>query len=82
MRGEFAMRNLTVLITITIASMLVIYLAVSRDKDGKTQLSDEVFEAYLLAGAGVYSFGKWQDDKTRRFEINSTPTPDSENPQN
>lgn len=74
-RGEYSMRNLTILITILVASVLVCVLASERDQYGRTQLTGDIFAAYLLAGAGVYSFGKWQDDKTRRFEIDSTPAP-------
>lgn len=58
--GLFAMRNLTIFITIVVASFVVIYLAFI-DK-----LPSEMFFSYLLAGGGVYSFGKWQDSKTSR----------------
>jgi len=73
-RGEFAMRNLTVFITIIVASLVVLYLGIRVNKDSETRLSDEIFISYLLAGGGVYSFGKWQDDKTKRSEIDATTT--------
>ena len=73
--GEFAIRNLTVLITIIISSFIVTLLAFERDENGRTQLSGDIFAAYLLAGAGVYSFGKWQDEKSRRSQIDSGTQP-------
>ncbi len=73
--GELSTRNLTVLITITVASVIVLWLAFMKDDKGATQLSEGIFAAYLLAGGGVYGVGKWQDDKTKRFAIDSTPQP-------
>lgn len=58
--GVLAMRNLTVFITILFASFIVSGLAMSGG------LTNEMFYAYLLAGGGVYGFGKWQDSKTAR----------------
>lgn len=73
--GSFAMRNLTVFITICVASVLLVILAFMRDNQGQTQLTSEIFACYMLAGGGVYGFAKWQDEKTKRFGIDSTPTP-------
>lgn len=66
--GEYAMRNLTIFITIVIASFVVVFLALTDN------LSESIFTAYLLAGGGVYGFGKWQDDKTARAQIDSKAT--------
>lgn len=74
-RGVYSMRNLTVVITIIVASLVILYLAFAENNKGETRLPSEMFMAYLLAGGGVYGFGKWQDDKTRRFEIDSTQPP-------
>lgn len=63
------MRNLTIFITINIASVVVLYMACLKT------LTGEIFASYLLAGAGVYSFGKWQDDKTRRSKIDAEADP-------
>lgn len=73
--GEYALRNLTALIGITVGSVIVFVLAVMTDDTGNTQLSEGIFTAYLLASGGVYCFGKWQDEKTERFKIDSTPPP-------
>lgn len=67
--GEYAMRNLTVFITIVVASFVVVYLAIM------ATLTEGIFIGYLLAGGGVYSFGKWQDDKTKRSEIDAEVAP-------
>lgn len=64
-KGVLAMRNLTIFITILVSSLAIMWLTVSK------QLTWEIFLGYLSAGGGVYSFGKWQDDKTRRTEINN-----------
>lgn len=69
-KGEFSMRNLTVFITIVAGTAVVLYMALM------DTLTAEIFIAYLLAGGGVYSFGKWQDDKTSRAEIDATAPPD------
>lgn len=74
-KGEYAIRNLTVFITIVVASLVVLYLAICVNSAGETRLPAEMFIAYLLAGGGVYQFGKWQDEKTQRFQIDSTPPP-------
>lgn len=58
--GSLSMRNLTVFITIVVASVIVLYLAFTGN------LSSEMFASYLLAGGGVYGFGKWQEEKTTR----------------
>lgn len=58
--GVLAMRNLTVFITIVVGSIAVLTMA----SYGK--LTVEIFAPYMLAGGGVYSFGKWQDSKTQR----------------
>lgn len=58
--GVFAMRNLTIFITIVVSSFIVVYLAAFK------RLPTEMLTAYLLAGGGIYSFGKWQDEKTKR----------------
>lgn len=62
--GEFSMRNLTIFLTVVNAIWLLDYMGISGG------LSDEVFVqcycALLLAGAGVYGFGKWQDGKSAR----------------
>lgn len=68
---SYSMRNLTVFITIIVASVIVLYLAARVNNAGETRLSAEMFIAYLLAGGGVYSFGKWQDDRTKRTEIDA-----------
>jgi len=67
--GEYSMRNLTVFITIIVGSLVVLWCA------HDASISAELFAVYLLAGGGVYSFGKWQDDKTRRSEIEVDATP-------
>jgi len=67
--GEYAMRNLTVFITIIVASAVVSYMALM------ATLTEGIFIGYLLAGGGVYSFGKWQDDKTKRSEIDADVAP-------
>jgi hypothetical protein len=67
------MRNLTVILTILNAIVLLDYLAVTGHIDGSILL--ECFGSVLLAGGGVYGIGKLSDDKTRRFEINSDPAP-------
>lgn len=54
------MRNLSIFITIVASSLVVVYMAL------KGTLGSEMFATYLLAGGGVYSFGKWQDEKTNR----------------
>lgn len=61
--GEFAMRNLTIFITIVVSSFAIIWLSVTG------YLTADIFTAYLLSGGGVYSFGKWQDDKTKRYKL-------------
>lgn len=67
--GVYAMRNLTVFITISCASVVVIYMAVLNT------LTGEIFAAYMLAGGGTYSFGKWQDEKSKRSEIEAEVPP-------
>jgi len=68
--GEYAIRNLTVFIGIINGSLLVDYLAMM------DHLKSEIFITYMLASGGVYSFGKWQDEKSRRSQIDSTAEPD------
>lgn len=65
----FAMRNLTIFITICVGSVVVVFMAVM------DTLTGEIYAAYMLAGGGVYSFGKWQDDKTRRSAIEADAEP-------
>lgn len=72
-RGFLAMRNLTVFISMLVGSVVVVLLA------ARGTLSPEIFGMYLLAGAGVYSFGKWQDEKSIRSKIDSTTEPDITN---
>lgn len=73
--GEYSQRNLTVFISIVVGSAVVIYMAIANT------LTEGIFIGYMLAGGGVYSFGKWQDDKTSRSRIEldkplpSAPTP-------
>lgn len=67
--GVPAMRNLTVFIGVVVGSIVVTGLMLM-DK-----LTGEIFAIYMFATGGVYSFGKWQDDKTRRSEIESTIDP-------
>lgn len=68
--GVPAMRNATIFITIIISSLIVIYLTI------KCEIGWEVFTAYLCAGGGVYSFGKWSDDRTKRSQIEADAAPD------
>lgn len=68
-KGVLAMRNLTVFISIVVGSVAVIYITLAGD------MTYEIFGVYLFAGGGVYSFGKWQDDKTRRSEIDAAAEP-------
>lgn len=70
-KGLLAMRNLTILITIIIGSITVVYMALM------ATLTGEIFACYMLAGGGVYSFGKWQDDRTTRSRIEADAAPDS-----
>ncbi len=72
-KGEYAIRNLTVFITIVVASLVICYLAIRVNDKGETRLQAEMFIAYLLAGGGVYQFGKWQDSKTERTEMLTAP---------
>jgi len=72
-QGEYSMRNLTILITIVTATIIVLYLAYLNE------LGWEMFAAYLCAGGGVYSFGKYQDDKTIRSQINVDAEPSPTN---
>lgn len=69
--GEYAMRNLTVFVTMVVASWIVIYLAIMGT------LTEWMFAAYLAAGGGIYSYGKKQDEQTARSQINvdSEPAP-------
>ena len=62
-KGEYSMRNLTVMISMVVGSVIVLGLM----HVGK--LTAEIFGLYMLAGGGVYGVGKWQDDKTTRAEI-------------
>lgn len=66
-KGEYAVRNLTVLISVIVGSIVVIYLAL------QGVLTSEIFGVYMFAGGGVYGFGKWQDEKTSRTEMLSAP---------
>lgn len=68
-KGSLSMRNLTVFITIMVASAVVLYLGFRINNAGETRLTSEIFMAYMLAGGGVYGFGKWQDAKTDRAEV-------------
>lgn len=70
-KGVYSMRNLTVFIGVFIGSLVVLILTAF------AKLTAEIFGIYMFATGGVYGFGKWQDDKTRRSEIESTvePTP-------
>jgi len=74
-KGEYSMRNLTVFMTIAAATLVVLYLSIRVNDKGETRLPTEVFCAYLLAGGGVYGWGKNQDEKTARAAINATVTP-------
>lgn len=67
--GEYAVRNLTVIMGMVIGSVVVVGLAMG----GK--LTGEIFAIYMLASGGVYGFGKWQDDKTARTRIESEAGP-------
>lgn len=67
--GVFAMRNLTILITIVIGSIIVLELACVGE------LTGEIFAIYMLSGGGVYGFGKWQDEKTKRGQIDAEAEP-------
>lgn len=67
--GEFAVRNLTVIISMLVGSIVVIYMGIMG------VLSGEIFGVYMLAGGGVYGFGKWQDEKTARSEIEAAAPP-------
>ena len=58
--GAYSMRNLTVFITIVFGSFVVTYMAFC------DTLTTEIFSPYMLAGGGVYSWGKYQDEKTKR----------------
>lgn len=68
-KGELSMRNLTVLVTIAVASFVVTYMAL------EDTLSEGIFIAYLMAGGGVYAFGKQQDESTERSRIESQNAP-------
>lgn len=75
---RLASRNLTVIISIVVGSFAVIYTAIAGT------LSSEVFAFYLLAGGGVYSFGKWIEAGIRKAQIaadspESVPAPPSTN---
>lgn len=55
--GIPAMRNLTVFITIMVTSVGIIYMTMLNT------ITDTIFASYLLAGGGVYAFGKLRDSK-------------------
>ena len=68
--GEYTIRNLTVFITIAVGSAAIIYTAIA------DRLSAEIFGVYMFAGGGVYGFGKYQDEASRRSQIDATAEPD------
>lgn len=61
-QGVYSMRNLTVFIGVVVGSIVVIYLAILED------LTDTLFGLYMAATGGVYSWGKYQDEKTKRCQ--------------
>ena len=74
-KGEYTIRNLTIFITIATATLIVLYLAIRTNDKGETRLPTEVFCAYLLAGGGVYGWGKREDEKTARYALESSNAP-------
>lgn len=67
--AEFSMRNLMIFVTTVNATFLLDYLAIAELIDDDTFFN--CYCALLLAGGGVYGFGKWQDDKTARTRIDA-----------
>lgn len=68
-KGVPAMRNLTAFIGVIVGSVVVLILT------WNDSLTGDIFAIYMLATGGIYGFGKWQDDKTRRSEIEASSDP-------
>jgi hypothetical protein len=68
--GEVTIRNVTIFITIVIGSGVIIGMALAET------LTEGIFAIYMLSGAQVYSFGKWQDESTARSKVDATAAPD------
>lgn len=64
-----AMRNLTVFISVLVGSVVVVCTAVNKT------LTGEIFGVYMLSCGGIYGFGKWQDEKSKRSQIEADADP-------
>lgn len=62
-KGEYAMRNLLAFIGVIVGSCVVIYLAV------QDTLNAEIFGIYMAATGCIYGVGKYQDEATKRKEM-------------
>ena len=63
--GRLSIRSLTVLMSMSVASAVVLWMAM------QDTLTEGIFGSYLLAGGGIYSFGKWSDSSVRKSQIES-----------
>ena len=60
---RLSIRSLTALMSMTVASGVVILMA------WRDSLSAEIFATYLLAGGGIYGFGKYSDNEVKKKSI-------------
>lgn len=67
--GRLSIRSLTVLMSMTVASAVVLLMGY------RDTLTADIFAAYLLAGGGIYGFGKWADAGVRKKEIETQARP-------
>lgn len=67
--GEPNSKNLTVLLSMVVGSVVILYTAYH------DRLSYEMFGLYLFAGGGIYGMGKIQEEATKRKQISSDAPP-------
>lgn len=63
--GMLAIRNLTIFVGLVVGSFVVLLMAILQT------LTAEEFGVYMFSCGGVYSFGKWQDERSTRFRMDT-----------
>lgn len=64
-KGLFSIRNLTIFIGLVVGSFIVLLMTMLQT------LTGDIFGVYMFSCGGVYSWGKWQDERTSRFRMDA-----------
>lgn len=64
-KGQLSMRNLTIFVGLVVGSFIVMLMTLLQT------LTSEIFAVYMFSCGGVYTLGKYSDDRTSRYRMES-----------